>query len=202
MLSSLLFSLVMVTLVILLWPARHHKLFVAGTAFVFLAASFGLYAFLGAPDILPLLEARNQKIAEVKSSMLKHSEQVKANPKDLDAWVGLGQDFIESGQWEAATNAFKQAVLLSKGDPLLIMAYAKSMILAENGQVSDQTKKSLEMVVLQQPQHEEARYWLIVKKLQDGKTEEAMKAMKELYASLPDGSPVKEMIDRQIGKKP
>ena len=134
--------------------------------------------------------------------MLKHSEQVKANPKNLEAWVGLGQDFIESGQWEAATNAFKQAVLLSNGDPLLIMAYAKSMILAENGQVSDQTKKSLEMVVLQQPQHEEARYWLIVKKLQDGKTEEAMKNMKELYSSLPDGSPVKEMIDRQIGKKP
>ena len=56
------------------------------------------------------------------------------------------------------------------------------------------------MVLLQQPENAEARYYLTVRKLQDGKTEEAMKDMKTLYHSLPADSALKDMINRQIGR--
>jgi len=187
-------------LAILLWPARHDKPFckiIAGAGFI---AVFALYGFLGSAQILPLLAARDVRIIGLSESMQKNSEIVKIDPKNLNAWVELGQAFLETGQWEAAQNALKQAVVLSGGDPKLIMAYAKSMMLVAGGTVTDEAKKSLQMVLLQEPKNEEARYYLAVRQLQDGNTKDAMKAMKELYRSLPADSPLKAMIDKQVGK--
>jgi len=189
-----------VVLAVLLWPARHDKLFckiIVGAGFI---AVFALYGFLGSSQILSLLAARDARIAELSDSMQKNSELVKTDPKNLNAWVELGQAFLETGQWEAAENALKQAVLLSGGDPVLILAYAKSIMLVAGGTVTDEAKKSLRMVLLQEPKNEEAQYYLALRQLQDGNTKEAMKAMKELYHSLSADSPLKAMIDKQIGK--
>lgn len=184
---------------ILFWPKRHHKssLFIA---LYFFVMCFGLYAWVGSPRIVPLLAQRETKLAEIKQSIVQNSAQVKSDRKNLKAWVALGQAFIETGQFSAAANSFKQAVVLSNGDPELILAYAKSMILADDGKVSDHSQKSLEMVLLQEPQNPEARYWLIVRKLQDGDNEQAMKEMKTLYRELPEDSPLKATINAQIGR--
>lgn len=195
------FSILLLTLLsFLLWPVRHRREFCLVIAVLFFAAAFELYAFIGSPELVPLMEARQERIEDIKASMAKNSALVKFDPKNLTAWVALGQAFVETGQWGAAANAFKQAVLLSNGNPKLIMAYAKALILEADGQVGDNARKSLKMVLLQEPEHEEARYWLAVRELQDGHTETAMKMMKALYRSLPDDSPLKETIDRQIGR--
>jgi cytochrome c-type biogenesis protein CcmH len=195
-------ALLLATLAILLLPLWKdgHKRFVFAIGASFFVAAFGLYAWLGAPRIMPLLALRQEKLLELKKNILSRSEAVKKNPKDLAAWVELGQDFMETGQYPAAANAFKQSVLLSSGNPLLIMAYAQALILGADGKVTDEAKKSLDMVILQQPQNPEARYYLAVRQLQDGHTQEAMKEMKELYHSLPNNSPLKAMINMEIGK--
>lgn len=187
------------TLLLLLWPQRRNKAAIP-IALYFIIACFGLYALVGSPNIVPLLAARDVRLAEIKQSIVTNSDAVKRDPKNLKAWVELGQSFIETGQFGAAANAFKQAVKLSGGDPALIMAYAKSMIMDEGGKVSDHARKSLEMVLLQE-NNPEARYWLIVRKLEDGDQANAMKEMKALYKELPKDSPLRAMIDRQIGRQ-
>jgi cytochrome c-type biogenesis protein CcmH len=168
---------------------------------VFVIGLFGFYYSLGAPEIVPMLRKHNAEMKEIQKTIIEQSEGIKASPKDLGAWVKLGQSFMGARQYKSAANAFKQAVLLSRGNPLILLAYSSAMISEAGGNVTDDAKKSLEMVLLQQPQNPEARYLLTVRMLQDGKNEEAMKNMKELYRSLPDNSPLKDMIDRQIGKK-
>lgn len=200
MLYFILAVILLAALGVLLWPVRRERLLVVAAGLFFFIAAFGIYFIVGAPQIVPLLQMREQKMAAVKTSLLENSAAVKADPRNLAAWVALGQDFVEARQYAAAANAFKQAVVLSNGDAKLIMAYAKSLILSEEGQVGDRAKKSLEMVLLQEPQHEEARYFLAIRKLQDGNSQEAMQEMKSLYRSLPNDSPLRETIDRQIGK--
>jgi cytochrome c-type biogenesis protein CcmH len=201
MLYALFILLIAATLAILLWPAREHKTFCACVGITFFIGAFALYGFTGSPWVLPLLAARDARTESLKASMQNNSAIVKADPKNLAAWVELGKDFMDTGQWEAAVNALKQAVVLSNGNPQLILAYAKAMILVADGKVSDDAKKSLKMVLLQDPKNEEARYYLAVRQLQDGNTKDAMKEMKALYASLPANSPLKAMMDRQIGKR-
>ena len=109
--------------------------------------------------------------------------------------------FMETSQFSAAANAYKQAVLLSGGNPVFIMAYSRALIMEADGEVTDDAKKSLDIVLVLQPENEEARYFMAVRKLQSGNSREAMTEMKELYKSLADGSPLKAMIDRQIGRQ-
>jgi len=182
-------------------PVLHQKRFMYTVSGIFCVGLFGVYALLGSPSVIPLMAEHDAKIAELQKVVVQQSDAVKSNPQDLAAWVGLGQSYMQSGQYKSASHAFKQAVLLSKGNPLIILAYASAMISEAGGTIPDEAKKSLEMVLLQQPENPEARYLLALRMLQDGKTADAMQNMKELYRSLPDDSPLKTMIDKQIGRK-
>ena len=103
-------------LALLLWPMRRRRIvFIVGAVFILL--SLGLYKLVGTPGIIPLLAERNERLAALKDSIVVHSEAVKRHPKQLEGWVLLGADFMESRQFAASANAFKQAVILSKGAP-------------------------------------------------------------------------------------
>lgn len=180
---------------------RQKSIFATVVLVVFLGGSMVLYHHFGTPEIIPLLAEREEKLVVLKEKITANSNEIKQNPKNLKAWVELGDAFMETQQFAAAENAFKQAVLLSSGNPVLIMAYARSIIAKEDGKVSDEALKSLNMLLILDPNNEEVRYFMAVRKLQTGDTQNAMKEMKALYKSLPDDSPVKSMINRQIGRE-
>lgn len=167
----------------------------------FFAGGFFLYSQFGTPEILPLLAEREKKLLLLKEKIVGNSEAVKQDPNNLKAWVELGDSFMETSQFSAAANAYKRSVLLSEGNPVLIMAYARALIMEADGKVTDDARKSLDIVLQLQPQNEEARYFLAVYKMQSGDTQTAMSEMKELYKSLAGDSPIRDMIDRQIGRK-
>lgn len=204
---TILTLLTALTLGLILWPVWNAPLpragrlrFMGALSVMFLAGVFLLYSLIGAPELLPLMEKRQQRLEELKTVIVTRLQEAKADPRNLAAWVELGDSFMETRQYAAAVNAFKQAVLLSQGDSGLILAYARAQILEADGKVTDEAKKGMDMVLLQDHGNAEARYWLIVRKLQDGHTPEAMQEMKALYHSLPADSPVKAMMDRQMGR--
>ena len=166
-----------------------------------MGGGFLFYNQLGTPEILPLLAQRSEKLNELKDKITASADEVKKNPDNLKAWVELGYNFMETGQFSAASNAFKKSVYLSGGNPEFIMAYVRALIMEADGVVTDNAKKSLDIMLMLQPKNEEARYFIAVWKLQSGDTDNAMAEMKSLYKSLPDDSPVKGIIDRQIGRK-
>ncbi len=186
---------------VILWPARTNRRFCIIIGALFCVSALALYGWVGAPHIIPALEQYAETQAAARQVIITESAVIKKDAKNLEAWIRLGQAFAETSQWEASANAFKRSVLLSEGNPDLIMAYARALIMADGGKVNDHARKSLEMVLLQKPEHPEARYYMNVRLLQDGKTQEAMQAMKKLYHSLPEDSPVRAMIDREIGRK-
>jgi|GEM_PF-1457883 len=208
-LYSAMLVLMVLLMTALLLPLRHYKsvslsmrrTFGLAVTLVFLLCVFSAYQIFGSPGILPMMAARQQKINELRQSIVANSEAVKKDDKNIAAWIMLGQDFMETGQYSAATSAFRQTVLLSEGNPVLLMAYARAMIADEDGRINDASKKALEMVLLQDNSNAQARYYLAVRMLQDNRTNEAMAEMKALYKSLPADSPLKAMIDRQIGRK-
>ncbi|NCY25214.1 MAG: hypothetical protein EBX37_10230 [Alphaproteobacteria bacterium] len=145
---------------------------------------------------------RELQLAQVRQEISKHSQIVKSDPNNVASWAALGQNFMMTGQYKGAVNAWKQAVMLTSGNPQMILGLATAQIAEATGKVTDEAKKGLEMVLLQEPRNPDARYWLAVRKLQDGRTEDAMKEIREVYYALPENSPLKAMIDEQIGNKP
>lgn len=182
-------------------PGKTSLIFCIMVTLFFTGGSFILYNQFGTPEILPLIKERDEKLLEMKGKIITNSEAVKKDPKNIEAWVALGDNFMESDQFSAAANAYKQGILLSQGNPALIMAYARALIFAADGTVTPEAKRSLDMLLILEPENEEARYFQAVYKMQSGDTGNAMREMKELYKSLPPDSPIKAMINRQIGRK-
>ncbi|MEK6746775.1 MAG: hypothetical protein AABY33_07070 [Pseudomonadota bacterium] len=206
----IIFSAILVLLLgILLFPVvrdkkisrKNRTLFSLVITMFIAGGGLFLYKQFGTPEILPLLAEREEEISALKEKIIVNSDAVKKDPKDIKAWLELADNFMESNQFDAAANAYKQGILLSRGNPELIMAYASAMILAAGGTVTQDAKKSLDMLLILQPANEKARYFLAMHKMQSGDTENAMAEMKELYKSLPEDSSLKDMIDRQIGRK-
>ena len=183
-------------------PRTARQRFIAVVSIGFFALGFAVYAYVGAPQLIGLIKKRDHRVEELKAEITANMDMVKKDPKSLGAWVTLGTDFLETGQIDSAVLAFKQAVLISGGDPVLVLAYAKAQVLQADGKVTDDAKRGFDIVLMLQPQNPDARYYLALRKLQEGKTQEAMKDMKALYKSLPDGAPVKDMINHQIGRAP
>ncbi len=180
---------------------KQRRIFSAIIIIVFCIGSFGLYYQFGTPEILPLLAQREEKLSGIREKITTNSEILKKDPKSLKAWVEIGDSFMETSQFAAAANAYKQSILLSEGKPELIMSYVHALILGADGTVTPEAKKSLDIMLILQPENEQVRYFLAMYKMQSGDAKGAMEDMKRLYKSLADDSPVKALIDRQIGRK-
>ncbi len=202
------FCLVLIALlVMILTPVFRSRDFtirqrylMAGTLFVFFfAILFGVYYSVGAPEVVPMVAEQQRRIQIIRNSITQLSQAVKEHPDDAASWMGLGDDFMMTGQNKGAVNAYQQAVKLTGGNPKAILAYAQALVAEAEGRVTDEAKKSLDMVLMQDPKNAPARYLMAVSLLQSGKTEQAMKDMREPYYSLPDGDETKALIDKQIG---
>ncbi len=180
---------------------KQRGIVAAVVAVGFFVSLFAVYAAVGAPEVVALSAEREVTMAQVRHDINLYSVRVRDNPADAEAWLALGANFLQTGQTAAAVNAYRQAVKLTKGDPKVILVYVQAQVTDANGNVSDEAAKGLEMVLMQDPKNPEARYLTAVRKLQQGKNAEAMKMMRELYHSLPEGAPLKDLIDRQIGNK-
>lgn len=161
---------------------------------------FGLYALWGAPRVVPLVTAHREHVEELRKTIEMTEALIKANPNNLEAWMTQAQAFADSGDYAKAANSYKQSVLLSKGNPVLIMAYAEAVIMQNDGVVDAQAKKSIDIALMIDEHLPVARYYNAIWLLQNNETEEAMKNMKALYHELPDNSPLKKKINEQIGR--
>lgn len=161
----------------------------------------GGYALLGAPALVLRDAEYRQSVATTQPLVAALNARVRENPKDLAAYATLGQLLMETGKHTASAEAYRHAVLLSGGDPMLILQYNKALIFAAGGQVSDKAAEGLHMVLKLLPGQPEARYFLAIQSLQAGNAEAAMQEMKALYHELPEDSPLKTIINRQIGRE-
>lgn len=55
--------------------------------------------------------------AEMQARIIKLEALVKAEPKNHDAWVGLGNDYFDSHQPQKAVDAYAKALALKPDDP-------------------------------------------------------------------------------------
>lgn len=146
-------------------------------AFLVVIAALGLYSVLGNPGITA------------------------PPPVDAAGWAALGQERMEAGRYAESAEAYRRAVLLSGGEPRLVLQHAKSLVFRSGGEVGEDAAGAFALVLVAMPGNPEARYFLALRDLQQGRAEAAMKVFKALYADLPDDAPLKRIMKRQIGRE-
>lgn len=160
-----------------------------------------LYALAGAPGVIRPEAQRRAEVQAAQPEITRLETALRETPEALHAWAQLGRLHMEIGQYISSAEAYRRAVLLSGGEAGLILQYSKALVFAANGEVTDAAKRGLDRVLAQDARNPEARYFLALHALQQGDVPAAMQGMKALYRELPEDSPLKAIINRQIGRE-
>ncbi|MDH4981315.1 c-type cytochrome biogenesis protein CcmI [Hyphomicrobium sp. D-2] len=113
-------------------------------------------------------------------------EHLRANPEDGRGWDVLAPVYLRLGRFNQAADAFQRANQLLGESPGRIAGYARSMIMAQNGVVSEPVRRAYERLKVLDPKAMEAEVWLAIGREQDGDRKGAEAEFRRLLATAED----------------
>lgn len=120
------------------------------------AAALILYAELGARQIIPLLsqdrspatapptrgETAQAPLPSIEEMVARLEEKLKESPDNDEGWVMLGRSYTVMGRYGEAAQAYaKASALREEKDADVLAAQAEALSLAEDGRISEQTRR-------------------------------------------------------------
>ena len=164
--------------------------------------ALGGYLQIGRPD-LPAqpLQARidgavaNQDMAAMVRQVEQHLEQ---KPNDARGWMVLAPAYKRIGRYNDAANAYKKALAISGPDADLMTDMGESLVLANNGLVSNEAQEVFEAVQQAAPKHMKARYYVALAHQQEGKTADAIAGWTAMLAESAPDAPWRAAVEQQI----
>jgi cytochrome c-type biogenesis protein CcmH len=164
--------------------------------------ALGGYLQIGRPD-LPAqpLQARidgavaNQDMAAMVRQVEQHLEQ---KPNDARGWMVLAPAYKRIGRYTDAANAYRKALAISGPDADLMTDMGESLVLANNGLVSNEAQKIFEAVRLTAPKHMKARFYVALAHRQEGRTADAVTGWNAMLAESAPDAPWRAAVEQQI----
>ncbi len=166
--------------------------------------ALGGYLMVGRPD-LPAqpLQARldpgnvntGQDMAAMVRQVEKHLEQ---KPDDARGWLVLAPVYKRMSRFNDAANAYSKALALSGPDADLMTDMGESLVLANNGLVSNDAQRIFAAAQKVAPKHMKARFYVALAHQQEGKTADAIAGWTAMLAESPPDAPWRAAVEQQI----
>jgi len=154
--------------------ARHRRLMALAAV---LLPLFGgaLYLTLGAPKMpgQPFAAARQvaspatPEFVALRASAMRH-------PDDAEAWLAFAHLALRQNRIEDSIDAFRHVVDLGKVSPEIYADYGRVLILMHDGDVSEDARGVLEKALRLDPKEHTARFFLALRKAQQGDLDAAL----------------------------
>jgi cytochrome c-type biogenesis protein CcmH len=180
---------------------RANRITILMTCILICIGAMALYLKIGSWDTASHINNEQVKQDNVQSELTLAKQAALKEPKNLDAVSHYARSLGKAGRHAEAAEQFRTAILLSKGRPDLILDYATAQIFANNGDISEEALKSVDMVLLIEPTEPKARYFKAMYLQQKGKTKEAENAFNALRASLKPDDTLIKLIDERLKMK-
>jgi len=178
-------------------------------ALVLPAAALATYFHLGRPGQpdLPFAErpAPTRLAADTKNSELSSvTEQLKTRlqrePGDLRGWMLLGRSYMSLSQFSDAAEAYGRAYGLSGEDGEIGSEYAEALSLAANSVITPLAFGIFRDGLAADPFNAKARFYLAMKKAQDGDIQGALQGWIDLAALSDPDAPWMPVLSAQIAR--
>lgn len=164
--------------------------------------ALGGYLQIGRPD-LPAqpLQARidgavvNQDMAAMVRQVEQHLEQ---KPNDARGWMVLAPAYKRIGRYNDAANAYRKALAISGPDADLMTDMGESLVLANNGLVTNEAQEVFEAVQKAAPKHMKARFYVALAHRQEGRTADAIAGWTAMLAESAPDAPWRAAVEQQI----
>ena len=158
--------------------------------------SYGLYSYLGSPGKPDLPFANRQfnpsvdaASAEMDSLVKKLRERLDQNPNQLKGWILLGQSLVNLKRFNAASNAFKQALKIAPNRAEIAASTAETRFMAKDGKFDQEVRDYFKMAQRLNPEEHKALYYLGLDSFMAKKYASAIQYWVDLISISPAGAP-------------
>ena len=158
--------------------------------------SYGLYSYLGSPGKPDLPFANRQfnpsvdaASAEMDSFVKKLRERLDQNPNQLKGWILLGQSLVNLKRFNAASNAFKQALKIAPNRAEIAASTAETRFMAKDGKFDQEVRDYFKMAQRLNPEEHKALYYLGLDSFMAKKYASAIQYWVDLISISPAGAP-------------
>lgn len=168
----------------------------AGVIVFTVAASAGLYQYLGSPGV-PSGAGSTPDVTQMVSSLVQRLED---NPDDINGWIMLGRSYQTLEQFDDSVVAFEKAIALEQGrNPQTLVALALALMAQQGGQLSDRAAGLFENALALEPNNPNALFYAGGAAAQRGDTALAADRW-EILMGLNTPPEVRELLQRRINE--
>lgn len=147
----------------------------------------GLYAVLGSPNV-PDQPAHHLDAADAVR-LAELTRQLEDKPDDPALWVEVARLHTEARQWDKAEAAWRGALLLSPGAPMVQLALAEVLVQQAGGMVGAEAVRFLQSALELMPDNRTSLYYLGLAAAQQQDDRTALMYWDTLAKVLPETDP-------------
>jgi cytochrome c-type biogenesis protein CcmH len=148
--------------------------------------SFGIYSFLGSPNLpAQALATREIPVApkiSIEDAVVKVEEQLKKDPNDVRAWSVVAPVYMQQGRFDEAVKAYKKIVELTPNSADTKTDLAVALIMQNQNEVSDEAIELLKASVKFDPKNTRSLFFLSSELTRAGQYQDAAKNWQDLLA--------------------
>ena len=186
--------------------AAHSPLSVLGIALAvgLPLAALSLYLIYGSPRLpdQPLI-ARLQDPASDKNLevlVARVEARLREHPEEGEGWEVIAPVYMGWRRYADAAEAYRQSIRLLGESPKRLASYGQSLVLGNNGVVTEDARKALERALVLDPKLIEPRLVLIIAKEQDGQLAAAIEDWRAMLASAPADAPWRKLAEQRLAE--
>ena len=140
-------------------------------------------------------EDRQQMIEGMVAGL---AAKLKENPSDLQGWVRLARSYNVLGQPMKARNAMSRAAKVAPENVDVLALYARTIRTVAGNKPTAASAQLMERILMLDPDHVEALFFSGLAASGAGDKEEARRLWQKAKSSLPENSPQRTALQRQI----
>ncbi len=168
-----------------------------------IAGGVGLYVAKGQPQVTgENVEQSASSQPTPPESLEEVIEEVKARlaaqPDDAEGWRVLGWSYFNLGRYDDAVAAYARATALAPDNAGYLSSHAEAIIMAANGQVTDDARDVIGRVLAIEPTDPRAQFFNAMALDQAGDVDGAIDAWIEMVTSAPPGAPWAGDVRRRV----
>lgn len=143
------------------------RLAIAAIVLLVPALTFGLYAFLGSPQMVVPVDQRTAHATTAGQGEMPSVEEMlevlvarlKETPEDSDGWFLLGRTYMAMNEYAKAAGAFEKLHQLVGEEPVVLLAWADAAAMNQQGDLSGRPAELVRRAVVLAPDNQTA-LWL------------------------------------------
>lgn len=156
------------------------------------ALTLGTYLVLGSPDLpsAPLAERPELAAQSIDLDMAieRIEAQLTTNPDDLRGWTVIAPAYMQLGRFGDAANAYRRIIELNGATPDLQTRLAETLLMAADGQGSEEAMAELRAAAASDPTHVLSRLYIAAELTRMEDYPAAVAAWQDALALSADGS--------------